>query len=409
VGAVPARAGRESAAGLAGMAGLAFGAAAMFAAMYATQAILPVLGREFDVSPARSGLTISVLVIAVATGGWLWGPFSDRHGRKRSIVLASGLIVIPTIAAALAPSFGLLLLCRGLQGLCMPGLLTVGVAYVAEVFAPRLGGRAMGYYVAALVAGGLVGRVGVGLVTAAVGWRWAFAVLAVLPAVGAVVMQRLLPEAPPAAVSAGGRRAAIAGQLHNRRLIVPAAGASALFFTFVSVFSFVTFRLETAPFDYGTGVTSLIFLLWVMGAVGPLCGRLADRVGWRRLLAGALVLSLTGVALSLPDALPTLLVAMTCVITAMFAGVTAAQLGVADVAATDRGIAIALYFTFYYAAGALAGFLPGLAWEKWSWPGVAGLVAVVLGAGLAVVATVARRAPVTAAHDLPRRVDPPLV
>ena len=218
-----------------------------------------------------------------------------------------------------------------------------------------------------------------------------------------------MPEAPAPAVSSDGRRAAIAAQLRNRRLMVPAAGAAALFFTFVSVFSFVTFRLEEAPFGYGTEVTSLIFLLWVMGAVGPLSGRLADRVGWRRLLAGALMLSLAGVVLSLPDALPTLLVAMTCVITAMFAGVTAAQLGVADVAATDRGVAIALYFTVYYAGGALAGFLPGLAWEAWDWPGVAGLVAGVLAAGLAVVLTVARRAPVAVPGGAPRAVDPPLV
>ena len=52
---------------------------------------------------------------------------------------------------------------RVVQGLCMPGLITVGVPYVAEAYAPQLGSRAMGYYVTALVAGGLIGRVGVAL------------------------------------------------------------------------------------------------------------------------------------------------------------------------------------------------------------------------------------------------------
>src|SRR2546423_9616964 len=103
----------------------------MFAVTYSTQAILPDLGRSFDVSPAKAGLSISVVVLALACGAWIWGPFSDHYGRKRSIVLASVLLVPPTIGAAVAPTFALLLVFRTLQGLCMPGLLTAGGPDVA--------------------------------------------------------------------------------------------------------------------------------------------------------------------------------------------------------------------------------------------------------------------------------------
>ena len=109
------------------MAGFLLGAAGMFAVTYSTQAILPELGSAFHVSPSQAGLTISVVVLALASGAWIWGPFSDRYGRRRSIVLASTLVVAPTIGAALAPSFGVLLAFRALQGLCMPGLLTAGL------------------------------------------------------------------------------------------------------------------------------------------------------------------------------------------------------------------------------------------------------------------------------------------
>ena len=60
-----------------------FGAASMFATMYSTQAILPELGRSFGVSAAASGLSISVLIVSLACGAWLWGPASDRIGRRR--------------------------------------------------------------------------------------------------------------------------------------------------------------------------------------------------------------------------------------------------------------------------------------------------------------------------------------
>jgi YNFM family putative membrane transporter len=208
------------------MAGFLLGAAGMFAVTYSTQAILPELGRTFDVSPAEAGLTISIVVLAIAAGAWIWGPLSDRYGRKHSIVLASTLLVAPTIGAALAPSFALLLACRGLQGLCMPGLMTAGVPYITEVFVPRIGGRAMGNYVTALIAGGLIGRVGVALLSDVVGWRWAIGLLAVLPLTAAIVMRRSLVEVPPTPAS-GGRWSSVRRQLRNRRLLQTTAAGSA--------------------------------------------------------------------------------------------------------------------------------------------------------------------------------------
>src|SRR3989440_4614142 len=282
-----------------GMAGFLLGAASMFAVTYSTQAILPELGRSFGVSPAQAGLTISVVVLALASGAWIWGPFSDRYGRKRSIVLASALLVAPTIGAALAPSFDVLLAFRTLQGLCMPGLLTAGVPYVAEAFAPRIGGRAMGYYVASLVAGGLIGRVGVGLLAALVGWRWAIGALVVFPLSAAVVMQRSLVDLPVELPRAGMFQGAL-GQVRNATLLRATVTGTAFFFTFVGCFSYVVYRLERPPFGFGPAVGSLVFVLWILGAAGPAIGRLADRIGWERPAPSAPPRSAPWLALSRP-------------------------------------------------------------------------------------------------------------
>ena len=369
------------------MAGFLLGAAGMFATMYSTQAILPELGREFGISPAEAGLSVSVVVLALAVGAWVWGPLSDRYGRRRAILLASGLLVLPTIATGLAPTFPVLLLFRALQGLCMPGLLTVGVPYVMEAFGPAVGGLAMGSYVAALVAGGLLGRVGVALLSAAFGWRRAVGGIAVLPAAGMLVMRVALPSVPLATRSES-RRAGLRSQLRNPRLLQAIAVGSGLFFTFVGTFSYVVFRLERPPFGYGTATGSLVFLLWVTGVAGPFVGRLADRIGWRRVALVSLGFASTGLLMSIPSFLPTLVLGLACVTAAMFAGVTAAQLGVSESTATDRGLASALYFSLYYGAGALGGYLPGLAWQAWGWNGVALVGVGVLGAAtLALLAT----------------------
>jgi YNFM family putative membrane transporter len=366
------------------IAGFLLGSAGMFATLYSTQAILPELGRDFGVSPAEAGLSVSAVVIAVAVGVWVWGPLSDRIGRRKSLLLASAALVAPTLATGFAPTFEVLLLCRALQGLCMPGLLVVGVPYVMEAFGPWLGGRAMGVYVSSLVTGGLIGRVGVALLASVIGWRWAVSGLAILPACAFVVMRRRLPD-----VGAPARSTGLRGQFRNVQLLRIAFAGGALFFMFVGTFSYVTFRLESPPFGFAPASASLIFVLWLFGAVGPGAGKLVDRIGWRNAALAAVTCATAGLLLSLPAWLPTLALGLALLTVSMFSGATALQLGVTISTTVDRGAASAIYFSVYYGCGAFGAYVPGLAWQAWGWTGV---VAMGLGAvGVALAALLSSR------------------
>ena len=372
------------------LAGFLLGASGMFAVIYSTQAILPRLSEDFGVGAATSGLTVSAVVLCLAAGAWLWGPLSDRWGRRRTLICASALVVAPTIGAGLAPSFEVLIACRALQGLILPGLLTVGPLYVMEVFGPRMGGRAMGYYLSALVAGGLLGRVGVALAAAAVGWRAPLVALALLPAAGALVMWRTLPAAPPQPAGPPRRRAA-ARLLRNRQVLAASGAGAGAFLAFVGIFSYVPFRLESPAFGWDQTASGLVFVLWVLGGLGPLAGRFTDRFGWRAVAMAMLGCVAAGVLLTLPGTLVTLLPGLALITAGMFSGVTAAQIGIATATESDRGTATAIYFSLYYAAGAVGGYLPGLAWEAWAWPGVAAVALAGLAVALALLA--AHRAP----------------
>jgi MFS transporter, YNFM family, putative membrane transport protein len=377
--------------GLGGMGPFLFAAAAMFTAMYSTQAILPELGREFSVSPSQTGLTVSVVIGALAVGAWFWGPLSDRIGRRASLVLSSAVLVVPSIGLAFAPTFGVLLALRVAQGLCMPGLLTVGVPYVTEAFTERIGTRAMGMYVSSLVVGGLVGRVGVALLTAVTSWRVALAAVAVLPLVATLVMRRSLPPEAAAPSSAGLSLQTLRATLANRALVAATLAGSAMFFSFMGIFSYIDFRLERPPFSLSPAVIGLVFVLWAMGVVGPLAGRLAGRHGWRAVALAGLLSAASGITISLVASLPFVVLGLALVTLGNFTAVTAAQLGVAGATDRDRGLASALYFSSYYVAGALGAYVPGLAWQSWHWTGVWALVIGAYAVGLAgLLASVAR-------------------
>ena len=121
---------------------LCVGASAMFAAMYSTQSVVVEIARGLDTSASTAGLTVCVVV---------------------------------------APSIGVLLACRALQGLLMPGLLTVAVSYLVEHVPPRVLGAATGAYTASLVAGGLLARLVPAIGAELSGWRVGLAAIVPIP------------------------------------------------------------------------------------------------------------------------------------------------------------------------------------------------------------------------------------
>jgi MFS transporter, YNFM family, putative membrane transport protein len=77
---------------------------------------------------------------------------------------------------------------------------------------------------------------------------------------------------------------------------------------------------------------------------------------------------------------------------AMFSGATAAQIGVATASESDQGTASAIYYSCYYTGGAVAAYVPGVAWQWWGWPGVTGVAlgVLALAAGIFLFAGIVR-------------------
>src|SRR5512133_3668402 len=123
--------------------------------MYITQSILPMLSAEFGVGAARAGLTVSAVVLAIAVASSFYGPLSDALGRRRVMAGATALLSLATLSCAFAPSLGALVALRALQGIFVPGMTAVSVAYAGDRFGDRRRPTVVAGIIGASVVGGL--------------------------------------------------------------------------------------------------------------------------------------------------------------------------------------------------------------------------------------------------------------
>jgi MFS transporter, YNFM family, putative membrane transport protein len=351
---------------------LYFAAVVIFSDMYLTQPILPLLSAEFQVAPATAGLSVSVVVLMIALASLAYGPLSDVLGRKPVMVGCCALLAVPTFLAAFTPSFGTLLLCRTLQGLCIPGLTAVAVSYLGDMVEPHELGSAVGGWIAANVLGGLSGRVVGGLITDLLGWRATFVCFAALTLLCALLLAWLLPKAT---IQAHGGWAqayrGLAAHLTNTHLLNVFLIGGALFFGFIGIFTYLPYYLTGAPFVLSPGQVAFAYISYLAGVIiSPLAGRASAHWPRTRLITIGLLIAMVGMSLTLIPLLPVVAGSLFIVCTGMFTAQAVAPALVNTLAQHTKGSAGALYLMAYYLGGTLGAVLPGLAWQAWGWSGV---------------------------------------
>lgn len=343
---------------------------AAFLDLYATQGLLPLLSRTLHASPLEVSATVSATTTAVALAAPLIGPVADVMGRKRVIVAAAFGLTLPTLLAATAASLQALSVWRFAQGLFMPAIFAVTVAYVAEECAGDVG-RVMAAYVTGNILGGVCGRFAAALVAARFGWQASFLVLGCLNLVAAVALLVLLPSSryfvPESSLR--GSLASVFEHLRSPRLLAGYAVGFNILFSIVATFTYVNFLLAKPPFLLGTRALGSIFLVYLGGVVAtPIAGRLLDRLGQRRVLSIAMAIASAGVLVTLAPSLWLVLVGLTLCASGIFVCQSAANSYIATSAGRARSSAAGLYVSIYYLGGTAGATLPGLAYRIGGWP-----------------------------------------
>src|SRR4029450_8534087 len=286
-----------------------------FINLYSPQSILPLLSTEFGVGAAEISTTITVSTLAVALTAPFTGTVADVLGRKRVIVAAMFVLVIPTVMVSFSTSLSALVFWRAVQGLVLPPIFAVMVAYIGDELTRYESTTVPGIYSSGSSLGGFSGRLFVGLLADLISWRAGFMALAAIAFAGAIVVAFLLPHERKFVRSEGlvasGKQ--MLAHLRNGQLLATYAVGFGVLFNFITTFTYVSFYLAAPPFNLSASWLGAIFVVYLTGsAVTPWAGGggrgvwgggVSRFVGWR-FTVRVIAIWGAGIALTLAPSLP---------------------------------------------------------------------------------------------------------
>ena len=374
---------------------LACAGVATFAQLYSPQGVLPEVAATLQVTPDQSALLVSAATIGLAIGVLPWSWLADRIGRLPAMKWSLVAATVLGLAVVMCPSFGGILALRTAEGFAVGGLPALAMTYLQEEVHPRHAALAAGTYVAGTSLGGLAGRIIAAPIGTWFGWRWGVGTVVVVAAVAAIAFASLAPRAqgfrrtPPKPIAR-----LVWAHLTSRTMLTLFAQGFLLMGGFVTIYNYLAFRLDAAPFGLSPALTSLLFLAYLSGTWSSRrAGAAVEKHGRLRVLLASTAVMVAGVLLTLMPQLVVVLVGLVLLTIGFFGAHAVASGWTAAAARTGRAQATSLYNLFYYAGSSVVGWAGGVVFTHLGWNATALVVAALaVGAGCCAAVFLRRRA-----------------
>ena len=266
---------------------------------------LPGLLRHFGTGIAEVQLTLSVFLVGLAFGQLIYGPLSDRFGRRPVLLAGLVLYVGASIVCAAAPGMPALIAARLVQALGACAGPVVCRAVVRDVHGREGAARILSYMSAAMALAPALGPIVGGFVEAWLGWRANFSILVAYGAIGLAATIAILPETAPHRGEQGGGLfamlegyVALFGERSYLGFVFCVALAYGGIFCFISGSSFIFVDIIGLPPQLYGVCFGAIVLGYILGTLTG--GRLTRRFGVERLVkTGGLISAAGGAMLGL--------------------------------------------------------------------------------------------------------------
>ncbi|MBJ3816176.1 MFS transporter [Shimwellia pseudoproteus] len=355
---------------------------ATFALLYCVQPILPILSREFAISPASSSISLSIATGTLAIGLLFTGPLSDAIGRKPVMVTALLLASCCTLLSTMMTSWHGILIMRALIGLSLSGVAAVGMTYLSEEIHPSFVAFSMGLYISGNSIGGMSGRLLSGVITDFFNWRIAVAAIGCFALASALMFWKILPPSRHfRPTSLRPHNLLINMHLHFRDRGLPLLFVEGflLMGAFVTLFNYIGYRLMAGPWYLNQAVVGLLSVVYLTGTwSSPKAGQMTAKYGRGPVMLLFTGVMLAGLLLTFFGSLWFIFAGMLLFSAGFFAAHSVASSWIGPRARRAKGQASSLYLFSYYVGSSVAGTLGGVFWHRYGWTGVGGFIAALL-------------------------------
>ena len=260
---------------------------------------LPAIQDSLGASMGQIQLTLTALLLAFGLSQLVWGPLSDRFGRRPILLWGMSAYVLASLACVVAPGIDALIAARAVQGVAMGAAVMAARAIVRDLFQPHEGAQVMSQALTGLgVIACTCAPVG-GLLGDWVGWRWALLSVTLFGLLTLILLafgyRETLPQRRADALhwqSLWRSNLEILAHPTFRTWCALSSASYLGLFTFLATSSFVF----TQQLGYSKTVYGLLMLTMSLAYIlGTFWGRwMLRRTSMRRTVASAAVLTLAG-------------------------------------------------------------------------------------------------------------------
>jgi YNFM family putative membrane transporter len=344
--------------------------------VFMTQSIFLEISQSFEIDITQARFSFSVVSLFYALSFFLIGPATDKVDLPKFAVTGLALLALTVLFASSTTNFGLFIIAMALMGFCAAFIPASMFPHMAVVSPKHKTGVYVGSIVAAGTLGVIFGRVSIGLLTSYTGWQFSFRVFSIilfsLTAISFFVLvdkRNKKSRNDEKLIKLYANAIRLMFELKTLSLLL--VGFS-LFFGFLGMVTFLTYRLVAPPFSFSSGGVGWISFAGITALVAPFSGNIAQKIGTFKIILPGLIICLLSFQLMGWFQSITLI---TLGFLLLFFGVYSCQplvflLMGQSVPRASIGSALSLYILFCIGGGSLSSFLLGPVWRSYGWQGI---------------------------------------
>jgi len=344
--------------------------------VFMTQSIFLEISESFKIDITQARFSFGVVSLFYSASFFFIGPVADKYDLPKIAVTGLALLAMAVLFASLTPNFRLFIIAMALIGICAASIPAAMFPLIAMISAEKKAGFYVGLIVAAATLGVTFGRVLMGLLTSNIGWQFSFrivsAVLFFLSAVSFFILIEKRNEKLRNHKKLFKLYVNLIRLMSNPKTLSLLLVGFGLYFGFLGMITFLTYRLVAPPFNFSSGEVGWISLAGISALIAPFSGNISQKIGSFKVIFPSLLVCLLSFQLMgwfqsiTLTALGVLL---------LFFGVYACQPVIflligQRVPRESIGSASSLYILFCLGGGSLSSIILGPVWRSYGWQGI---------------------------------------